>query len=81
MPLEFAHVSHMSRKSYALTPFLSKVFILHTFIKEEKLQTHFIFRSFSPTSLHLESLYVYKSVPIETRKQFSLQYSWQVKCK
>lgn len=67
MPLEFAHVSHMSRKSYALTPFLSKVFILHTVIKEEKLQTHFIFTSFTPTTLHFESLYIYKRVPMETR--------------
>lgn len=38
MPLEFAHVSHMSRKSYAITPFLSKVLVLHAFIKEEKLK-------------------------------------------
>lgn len=81
MPLEFAHVSHMSRKSYALTPFLSKVFILHTFIKEEKLQTHFIFTSFSPAALHFESIYIYKSVPMETRKNFFLKYSWQMKCK
>lgn len=66
MPLEFAHVSHMSRKSYAITPFLSKVLILHTFIKEEKLQTRFIFTSFSPTTLHFESLYIYRSVPMET---------------
>lgn len=75
MPLEFAHVSHMSRKSYAITPFLSKVLILHTFIKEEKLQTHFIFTSFSPTTLHFESLYIYKIVPMETRRKFSQQYS------
>lgn len=75
MPLEFAHVSHMSRKSYAITPSLSKVLILHTFIKEEKLQTHFIFTSFSPTTLHFESLYIYKIVSMETKRKFSLQYS------
>lgn len=68
MTFEFAHVSHMSKKSYALTPFLSEIFILPYIYQGRKLQTYFIFTSFSPTALHFESLYIYKSVPMETRK-------------